>query len=264
MGTRLLFLIMQLFWPTFAQLQADVTPFCVVTVVDTVGSAPADRGAKMLVTRDGLRAGTVGGGKVEARALLEAQRMLERGATEPEFANWNLQTDLKMTCGGVVRLFFETYNIARWPIAIFGAGHVAQSLVRALLPLDCRLGCFDTRADWIEQLPDDNKLHRVLTDDLAAQVEALSDNTFVILMTMGHATDLPVLRVALRRPFPYIGVIGSKTKGAALRRTLAQEGFAAEDCARFFCPLGLPIGTNHTAEIAISIAAQLLTVRDKV
>ena len=254
---------MPLFWPTFAQLQAANTPFCVVTVVDTLGSAPADRGAKMLVTSGGLRAGTVGGGKVEARALTEAQRMLSSGISEPEFANWNLQTDLKMTCGGVVRFFFETYNIARWPIAIFGAGHVAQALVPALLPLDCHLNCFDTRADWIEQLPDNPKLHRVSTGDLAAQVESLSDRTFVVLMTMGHATDLPVLRVALKRFFPYIGVIGSKTKGAALRKTLAKEGFSEQECARFFCPLGLPIGTNHLGEIAISIAAQLLMERDK-
>ncbi len=252
------------FWPLFAQLQADGTPFCVVTVVDTVGSAPADAGAKMLVTRDGLGAGTVGGGKVEARALLEAARMLESGMGEPQFVNWNLQTDLRMTCGGVVRLFFESHSIARWPIAIFGAGHVAQSLVRALLPLDCHLNCFDTRADWLAQLPDDARLNRVLTDDLAAQVAGLNPRSFVVLMTMGHATDLPVLRVALGRDFPYIGVIGSKTKGAALRRTLSQEGFAPEACARFFCPLGLPIGTNHLGEIAISIAAQLLMERDKI
>ena len=255
--------IMSPFWPTFAQLQTDDTPFCVVTVVDTLGSAPADRGAKMLVTSGGLRAGTVGGGKVEARALLEARRMLESGASEPMFTNWNLQTDLKMTCGGVVRLFFETYSLARWPIAIFGAGHVAQALVRALLPLPCRLSCLDTRAPWIEQLPDDPKLNRVLTSDLAGQIETLSDNAFVVLMTMGHATDLPVLRVALKRPFPYIGVIGSKTKGAAMRKTLAEEGFSEAECARFFCPLGLPIGTNHVGEIAISIAAQLLMERDQ-
>ena len=255
-------MIMPPFWPTFAQLQADDVPFCVVTVVDTVGSAPADRGAKMIVTREGLRAGTVGGGKVEARALLEAARMLAGGASEPEFANWNLQTDLGMTCGGVTRLFFETYNLARWPIAVFGAGHVAQSLVRTLLPLDCRLSCLDTRADWLSRLPEDAWLQRVATDDLAAQIDGLPDNTFVILMTMGHATDLPILRAALARPFPFIGVIGSKTKGAALRKTLAKEGFSEAECARFFCPLGLPIGSNHLGEIAVSIAAQLLMERE--
>lgn len=251
------------FWPRFARLQSENTPFCCVTVVDTLGSAPANRGAKMLVTRGGLEVGTVGGGKIEARALVEALRILESGETASEFASWNLQTDLGMTCGGVVRLFFEVFGTSRWPIAIFGAGHVAQALVRTLLPLDCGLTCFDTRASWLEKLPDDPKLRRVLSLDLADEVAHLPRNASLALMTMGHATDLPILRAALRLDFTYLGVIGSKTKGAALRRTLSQEGFSPEQCARFFCPIGLPIGGNSLPEIALSIAAQLLQKRDE-
>lgn len=249
------------FWKEFYDLQADGTPFCCVTLVDEVGSVPADRGAKMLVTNAGLKSGTVGGGKIEARAISHALQMLKEGHST-QFAQWNLQTDLGMTCGGVVRLFFETYNFAHWPIAIFGAGHIAQVLIRVLLPLECNLTCFDTRNAWLERLPDDAKLRRVWTDDLPAQVTTLAEHSFVVLMTMGHATDLPILREVLPRPFPYIGVIGSKTKGAALRRTLSQDGFSPQQCGRFFCPIGLPIGSNHPHEIAISIAAQLLEKRD--
>ena len=124
------------FWPLFHQFQRENTPFCCVTLVDSVGSAPADVGAKMLVTREGLCAGTIGGGKIEARALIEAAQMLDLGTSNARFEEWNLQTDLAMTCGGVVRLFFESFGIARWPIAVFGAGHVAQGLIRVLLPLD--------------------------------------------------------------------------------------------------------------------------------
>lgn len=232
--------------------------------MDSVGSAPADRGAKMLVTQAGLVAGTVGGGKIEARALLEAGRMLASNTGEAQFYGWNLQTDLGMTCGGVVRLFFEPFNTARWPIAVFGAGHVAQSLVRVLLPLDCALSCFDTRTEWLDRLPDEPRLRRVHSPDLAGEVKALPDNAFVVLMTMGHATDLPVLREVLARPFPFVGVIGSKAKGAALRRTLGRDGFSPEQCARVVCPIGLPIGTNHLQEIAISIAAQLIQQRDQI
>jgi xanthine dehydrogenase accessory factor len=216
----------------------------------------------MLVTREGLAGGTIGGGKIEARALQEAREMLEKATSEPKFTQWNLQTDLGMTCGGHVKLFFETFNIARWPIVIFGAGHVAQALTRVLLPLDCHLTCLDTRQEWLEKLPDDPKLRRILTADLAAEVANLTGNSFVLLMTMGHATDLPVLRELLKRHFPYLGVIGSKSKAGALRNTLLKEGFSPEATSRFFCPMGLPLGTNHTHEIAISIAAQLLQQRD--
>ena len=252
---------MQNIWPLFHQLQGDGTPFCCVTLVDEVGSVPADRGAKMLVTQSGLAAGTVGGGKIEARALREAAEMLRAGAAS-RLARWNLQTDLGMTCGGVASLLFECFNGADWPIAVFGAGHVAQNLLRVLIPLPCRLSCFDSRAQWLDKLPDTPHLARVRTDDLPAQVAELPDSTFVVLMTMGHSTDLPILRELLRRPFPYIGVIGSKTKGAALRRTLSQEGFSPEACARFHCPMGLELGANHPQEIAISVAAQLLQQRD--
>ena len=256
------------FWEVFHRYQSEGTPFCCVTLVDETGSVPADRGAKMLVSAAGLVAGTVGGGKIEARALREAAQMLGSGAEEQsarvQFANWNLQTDLGMTCGGVARLFFEVFGSARWPISVFGAGHLAQALIPVLLPLDCALTCFDTRADWLDRLPDDARLRRICADDLPAQVAALAPNSFIVLMTMGHATDLPILRELLKRDFPYIGVIGSKTKGGALRRTLSREGFSPEECARFFCPLGLPLGNNHPQEIAISIAAQLLQKRDEI
>ena len=252
---------MQQFWPHFHDLQLQNTPFCCVTLVDEVGSVPADRGAKMLVTAQGLAAGTVGGGKIEARALKEAAQMLRAGESS-RFARWNLQTDLGMTCGGVASLFFECFNLSSWNIAVFGAGHVAQNLIRVLAPLPCALSCFDTRADWLDKLPDAPNLTRVLSDDLPAQVAALPDASFVVLMTMGHSTDLPILREVLKRPFPYVGVIGSKTKGAAMRRTLSQEGYAPEACARFFCPIGLSLGENHPQEIAISVAAQLLARRD--
>ena len=249
------------FWAQFHRLQVAGTPFCCVTLVDEIGSVPAVRGAKMLVTRAGLAIGTVGGGKIEARALTLAREMLN--ATDgSRFEEWNLNRDLGMTCGGVARLYFEVFNVARWPIVIFGAGHVAQALVRVLLPLDCGLTCYDSRPEWLNQLPEGPGLQRVLCEDLAGAVPDLPARAFVVLMTMGHATDLPILRELLRRGFPYIGVIGSKGKAAALRRALSQDGLGPEDCARFFCPMGLPLGNNHPHEIAISIAAQLLQQRD--
>ena len=255
---------MQPFWQNFHELQTSGTPFCCVTVVDGVGSVPGDQGSKLLVTREGLAAGTIGGGKIEAKALLQAQEMLGSGASGTQFVQWNLQTDLGMTCGGVVRLFFESFNSARWNLAVFGAGHVSQALIRALLPLDCAIFCFETRSAWLERLPQDAKLRPILTSDMPGEVAQLPPNAFVVLMTMGHATDLPILRELLHRPLPYIGVIGSKAKAGALRRTLLQEGFSPELCHRFFCPVGLPLGSNAPAEIAISIAAQLLQERDRV
>ena len=83
-------------------------------------------------------------------------------------------------------------------------------------------------------------------------------------MTMGHTTDRPILHRALtERSFPFIGVIGSDSKAEILRRELVAGGVAPERAAGFHCPVGLDFGTNHPHEIALSIAAQLITERDR-
>lgn len=247
-----------------ALLDAGV-PVVAVTVVDAIGSVPQDVGARMLVTAQGLHHGTVGGGRVERRALDEARQLLEGGATGPRrrFVDWNLKRDVGMTCGGSLKLYFEAYNVGVWPLAVFGAGHVAQALIPLLVQLDCRVTCYDTRAEWLDRLPDAPRLRRVLSADLPGEVAGLPDGAFVLLMTMGHTTDKPILLEILRtRSFPYVGVIGSRAKAMRLRKDVREAGLPDERAKAFLCPIGLPLGTNHPVEIAVSIAAQLLQERD--
>ena len=243
-------------------------PFVVVTVVDTSGSVPQDQGNKIVVTEDGLKFGTVGGGKVEARAIAEAQEMLQDAqAKNTKFVNWSLSRDIGMTCGGSVKMFLEVFNRCQWHIALFGAGHCAQALIGVLLRLDCHITCYDTRSHWLERMPQADKLTTVLSTDLPAEIGQLDGRQFVILMTMGHTTDMPILLQLLRhfeqKKFPYIGVIGSAAKAARLRAGIKQAGLPESLTKAFNCPMGLPVGSNDPQEIAISIAAQLLQVRDK-
>ena len=136
-----------------AELDRAGHPFVVVTLVDAVGSTPQDVGSKMLVNADGLVFGTVGGGRVEQQAIETAQQMLTQPQTSPSvvLVEWNLQRDVGMTCGGTVKLFFEGFNLHRWRIVIFGAGHVAQALTRCLLNLDCQIVCIDSRPEWLSR-----------------------------------------------------------------------------------------------------------------
>ena len=250
-----------------AELAASGVPFASVTLVDVVGSTPADVGSKMLVTAAGLDFGTVGGGRVEAKAIAEAQRLLREpggSSPRPKLLEWNLQRDVGMTCGGVVKLFVELYKHNQWQIAIFGAGHVAAAVIHCLLPLPCRIACIDPRGEWLAKLPNDPRLRKVCTDDAPAEVASLPAAAFVLCMTMGHRTDRPILEAIFRqeRRFPYLGVIGSAAKRAVLRRELLAAGVSAEQADSFCCPIGLPIGTNLPSEIAISVVAQLLQQRD--
>ncbi|MCU0750716.1 MAG: xanthine dehydrogenase accessory protein XdhC [Akkermansiaceae bacterium] len=245
-----------------AELDRAGLPFAMVTLVESLGSAPQDAGARMIVTPNGLHAGTVGGGKVEAKAIAHAMEMLSKRSDQPELVNWTLKGDVGMTCGGSVKFFFETHHAHVWRIVIFGAGHVTQALVPVLLPLKCYLTVFDTRADWLEKLPAARNLSVMASDCLADEVDALPDDIFLICMTQGHSTDLPVIARALtRKQFPYIGVIGSKAKAAVLKKELQQAGVPEERAGDFHCPIGLDFGNNDPNEIALSIAAQLLTIR---
>ena len=169
-----------------------------------------------------------------------------------------------MTCGGLVKLFFEVYNRNDWHIVVFGAGHVSQALVRLLLTLDCRVTCLDSRSQWLDKIDDDQRLTKICTDDLTEFASSLTNSDYVICMTMGHSTDRPVLSTIFKNGIQpaYLGVIGSKSKRGALMRELKGEGIDAETAGGFLCPMGLPIGSNQPAEIAISIVAQLLEVRD--
>ena len=241
------------------------TPFATVTLVDMRGSAPQIPGAKAIVTSDGVVEGTVGGGRVEARAIDYAREMLKADdGRSCQFVTWNLQTDIGMTCGGEVKFFFELYLSNDWKIALFGAGHIAQALIPILLEMNCRITWLDNRADWLSRIDDHPKLTKVCSAELKDEVKNLDPRSFFVLMTQGHATDLPVLAEVLKtiEP-PYLGVLGSLQKAKILRRDLKEMGLSDEKIESFYCPMGLPMGNNTPPEIAVSILAQLIQVRDR-
>jgi xanthine dehydrogenase accessory factor len=249
-------------------LAHEGTGFVLVILTETLGSTPQDTGAKMLVTAAGLHAGTVGGGKVEAKAVALAQEMLATGAPAPRFVNWALKTDVGMTCGGSVKLYFEPHAGSgaggAWPVWIFGAGHVAQALVPVLAPLDCQLTVVDPRREWLDRLPRARNARYIRAETPEALVPNMPDHAFLLCLTKGHASDRPVLQRALaERNFPFVGVIGSAAKAAILQRELIAAGLPAGRARQFHCPVGLLFGSNDPREIALSIAAQLLTERDR-
>lgn len=245
-------------------LDADA-PFVIITLIDIRGSAPQIVGAKAIVTAQGIESGTVGGGKIEATAIPHAQQLLaQQDGKICDFVTWNLQTDIGMTCGGEVKLFFEVCGGGGWSIAVFGAGHIAQSLIPMLVQLNCRVTCFDTRPEWLARLLPHPKLKTVCPNELRSVVSTQPANTFFLLMTQGHAFDLPVLTEILQtRDAPYVGVIGSSQKARVLRRNLQEHNVSPERIDSFYCPMGLSLGNNTPAEISFGVIAQLLQRRDE-
>ena len=240
-------------------------PHVLVTLVGVRGSAPQDVGAKMVVTQDGLLCGTVGGGKVEATSILHAQNMIRTQSTH-ELCTWNLQKDIKMTCGGEVQLFFEGHFVDPWNLCIFGAGHVAQSLIPLLIQLDAQVLCVDSRQEWLDRLPTALNLKKVCISDPVAAIDLVPEGAFVAMMTKGHSTDAPLLLELYRseKPCPYVGMIGSAVKASRVKKDLGLNGVDSTWIESLRSPIGLSFGSNHTVEIAISIAGEMIQVRDDI
>lgn len=241
-------------------------PFVVITLAGIRGSAPGQLGARAFVNKDGLIGGTVGGGKLEHRAIEHARALLQNRASfseRCESVTWNLTRDIEMTCGGEVVMLFELFSAPSMHVRLFGAGHVAQAVVRTLVPLDCLVTVIDWRTEWLEKLPTQTAIEAVPCDDLPGYVAQCAASDFFVVMTRGHASDLPILTEIFRR-FPdarYVGCMGSDVKARRMRRELAEAGIPPDVLERFRCPIGLSLGSNAPEEIAISVVAQLLQSR---
>lgn len=249
------------------RLQSEGTRYCTVTIVDAKGSIPQVVGASAVFGDEGLLFGTIGGGRVEMRCAEEVRAMLSSpGAAKTRFERLNLHRDVGMTCAGEVALYYELHRPEdRWNVVIFGAGHVAQKLCRFLVELDCQTVCIDTREEWLARLPTSDRLVVRHVASFSDGIGAVEDGTAVLIMTMGHATDAPILEALAKRPvtISYLGVIGSNSKAAIMRRTLKQVGVPQCFIDRIACPIGEKVGDNTPGEIAVGVLSQLIRIRPR-
>jgi xanthine dehydrogenase accessory factor len=149
-------------------------------------------------------------------------------------------------------------------LLIAGAGHVGQALARLAAGLDFHVVVFDDRADYAapERFPAGTQL---IAGDIACALRAwlIGPACYVVIVTRGHRHDHQALDAAIGSPAGYIGLIGSRRKSRMILEDLAAHGAAPEILARVHTPIGLPIGAATVAEIAVSIAAELIQERRK-
>ncbi len=156
--------------------------------------------------------------------------------------------------------FSERFARTGAPLVLFGAGHVSKALIRALAPLPFDITWVDSRAGIFPAvLPDNTKsLNSANPPDVMSRVAA---DSMVVVMTHSHELDLELVENALTCPsFPYVGLIGSKSKCARFRNRLRDRGIEQHAVDRLICPIGITgISGKEPAVIAASVAAQLLT-----
>lgn len=257
-------------------------PVCLVEVLNARGSVPRAPGTWMAVPALGAGVegliGTIGGGHLEWQAIQRARQFLAGDRAQPQLQRMALGPSLGQCCGGALELRYTQLQgtdlacLARqaqqdcMPVAVFGAGHVGQALVRLLLDLPCRLHWLDSRA---EPPPLAAPVAAVCTQVAPLQdgVLDLPAQSRVVVLSFSHAEDLEVIAACLRRQrasqdLAWIGLIGSASKWASFSHRLQQRGFSAEEIDLVHCPIGVAgVSGKEPEVIALAIAAQLLQTR---
>jgi xanthine dehydrogenase accessory factor len=144
---------------------------------------------------------------------------------------------------------------------VCGAGHVGAEVAPLLARLGFRVVVIDDRKEFAAaaRFPDARVEVRPFEGALAAV--GVDERSYVIIVTRGHVHDLDVLEQALRLGARYVGVMASRSKRARMQTALREAGFGAEVFGRIHSPIGLAIGAETPAELAVSIAAEIVQVR---
>lgn len=147
-------------------------------------------------------------------------------------------------------------------VYIFGGGHVAQALAPALMAADFPCVVLDDRPDFLRpERFGGAQTRRIDPEDISDVIRDLGENDYVCIMTRGHKDDMAVQRQVMRSPVRYIGVIGSAKKQRAVKEKILALGYAESEFDKVVSPIGLDIGAETPAELAVSITAQLIMVR---
>ncbi len=183
------------------------------------------------------------------------------GAEVPQAVLETLSNRPSRVCVDGREFYCEKLIQGGW-VYIFGGGHVAQSLVPALAAVDFRCIVLEDRAEFCraELFHGVEETRLIHTGDSMVYRE-ITQEDYICIMTRGHKDDLTVQKYALQTPARYIGVIGSRKKSAGVFAQLREMGYSETDLARITTPIGLDIHAETPAEIAVSIAAQLIQKR---
>ena len=205
---------------------------------------------RLVVTED-ERYGTLGDAGLDAAATT--------------IAHTNRATSTIASCTterGDTRLYVERCA-APETVMIFGAGEVARSLVPILRELGMRTVLVDGRERFAtrERFPGADDICVGMPSEIAAQA-SITPRTYVVLVAHDYKYELPVLRQLLPSRAGYIGMLGSRRRGDAVKRLLREDGVGEDAIARLHTPIGLDIGARSTAEIALAIAAEIIAVRE--
>ena len=209
-----------------------------------------DPARALLVMQDGATTGSLGDASLDAAARELARQLLPGGTSRTQ-----------AIAGDGTEAFFEVH--APPPhIVVVGAGHVSMPLVSLAKLLGFRTTVVDARPRFAtrERFPDVDDLRIGIPSEIVEQLP-LTSSTAVVLTIHDYKVEVPVLRTVFASQAGYVGMLGSRRRGRGVLELLREKGATDEQLARVQVPIGLDIGAQSAAEIALSVIAQIVASR---
>jgi xanthine dehydrogenase accessory factor len=264
------------------------------TVVGVQGSAYRQPGARMLVAESGKSTGTISAGCLEADVIEHAKRVMESGEAklvhyDNRSASDELAWGLGLGCNGIVSVLIEALTATSLhiealrrsrarevtiehrngfvetllppvPLLIFGAGSDVLPVMKLAQSIGWQTEVVDPqgRRATASRFAIADKVTLARPDDVATHV-AVTSRTMALVMSHNYVHDLTLLRFLLASPARYIGVVGARHRAERMVKDLDVR---EPDLRRLHAPVGLDIGANNPAEIALSIVAEVRAVLD--
>ena len=233
----------------------------VATVAATSGSVPRQSGSKMLVYGDGKTSGTIGGGKFESLVVEDCLKSI--ATKQPLLKTYPLREDrpdsFGAICGGEVTVLIEPQN-QNIALYLIGGGHCSQAIAKLGSECGMYVAVVEDRAELLENFPAPaNRIIKSAPEFISER--EWRDDEALVLVSRNHELDRDALAAALKKTgVGYIGMIGSRRKVHRVFDALKQA-VPAERLKDVYAPIGLDIGADSPAEIAVSVIAEILKVQ---
>lgn len=251
-------------YQALSELEKNNEPAALCTVTKSEGSTPRHVGSKMLVYPDGKFIGTVGGGELENRVIKAALQAIKNGKAQTlEYSMADPSRGDPGVCGGQVEVFVEPI-LPTPTLVVIGAGHVGKAVVHLAKWLGFRVAVCDDRVEFCnpESTPGADEYYPVEMGKLAEKLK-VTGQTYLVVTSRGSSVDAVGLPSLLESQAAYIGVIGSKRRWATTVKALKEKGVSEELLNKVHSPIGLELQAETPEEIAVSIMAEVLMVKDK-
>jgi len=242
------------------EIRAGCQKAALCIIVQTKGSTPRKVGAKMIVCEDESIYGTIGGGNLEKKVIQNALKQLVDN--KPKYYKHDLLHQHNMCCGGSVEIYIEPiYKMKK--LYIFGAGHTGIALSKLAIQLNFEVYVIDDRKEYLDELQGSGIDKMNVDYKVALPSLPFDKNTFIVIMTYEHSHDRDILSYCIKQDWAYLGMIGSKRKVELTKKMFLESDIATKkELNRVDMPMGIEINAEGPEEIAISIIAKLINVKN--